>query len=312
LPALSRVASAQSYPSRPITIIVPTPPGGATDSVARVLAEHMRTTLGQSLIVENVAGASGTLGSRRAARAAPDGYTICLGGWAFNVLNAAIFTLPVDLSKDFEPIAIVEFHSFMLAAKKTLPPKDLRELIGWLKTKPNDVTFGTTGAGGISTVGAVLFQRESDTKLRLVPYRGLSLALQDLVKGQIDLMLDFPAPVLPLVRAGSINAYAVTAKRRLAAAPEIPTTAEAGLPGFQMSSWLAFFAPKGTPKVIVDRLNGATVEALADAGVRRRFADLGIDVPAREQQTPEALAALQQAEIERWWPIIKAAGIKAE
>ncbi len=311
LPAVSRVARAQNYPSRPITIIVPTPAGGATDAVARVLAEHMRTSLGQPVLVENVAGASGTIGSSRAVRAAPDGHTICLGGWAFNVLNGAIFTLPYDLAKDFEPVGVVERHSFMIAAKKDLPAKDLKELIAWLKANPERATFGTTGAGGISTVGAVFFQRESGTKLRLVPYRGLSVALQDLVAGQIDLMLDFPATVLPLVRAGTVKAYAVTAENRLPAAPEIPTAIESGLPGFLMSSWLAFFAPKGTPKAIIDTLSAATIEALADPAIHSRYAVLGADIPPRGEQTPAALAALQKAEIERWHPIIKAAGIKA-
>ena len=303
---------AQPYPSRAITMIVPTPPGGATDAVGRILAEGMRATLGQSVVIENVAGASGTIGTTRAVRAAPDGYTICLGGWAFNVLNGAIFTLPYDVLKDFEPVALVELHSFAIAAKKAMPANDLKELIAWLKANPDKGTFGTTGAGGISTVGAVSFQKESGTKLRMVPYRGLSLAMQDLVTGQIDMMIDFPATVLPQARAGNIKALAVTSKNRLAAAPEIPTADEAGLPGFHMSSWLAFFAPKGTPKAIVDKLNAAAVDAMADATIRRRFADLWADLPTREQQTPEALASLHKAEIDKWWPIIKAAGIKAE
>jgi tripartite-type tricarboxylate transporter receptor subunit TctC len=305
-------ANADAFPSRPITIIVPTPAGGATDAVARVLAERMRVSLGQPVTVENVAGASGTIGTSRAVRAVPDGYTICLGGWAFNVLNGAIFTLPYDVAKDFEPVGVVERHSFMIAGKKDLPAKDLRGLIGWLKANPDKVTFGTTGSGGISTVGAVFFQRESGTKLRLVPYRGLSIAMQDLVAGQIDLMIDFPATILPLARAGSIKAYVATSESRLAAAPEIPTAHEAGLPGFQMSSWLAFFAPKATPKAIVDKLNAATIEALADPAIQRRFAALGADIPSRDEQTPEALAARQKADIEKWWPIIKAAGIKVQ
>jgi tripartite-type tricarboxylate transporter receptor subunit TctC len=312
LPAVVRTAAGQSFPSRPITIIVPTPPGGATDAVARVLAERMRQSLGQPVLVENVAGASGTIGTNRAVRAAPDGYTIVVGGWAFNVLNGAIFTLPYDPAKDFEPVGVIERHSFMIAGRRDLPANDLKELITWLKAQPGQATFGTTGAGGISTVGAVFFQNESGTKLRLVPYRGLSVALQDLVAGQIDLMLDFPSSVLPLVRAGSIKAFAVTAPSRLPAAPDIPAAAEAGLPGFTMSSWLAFFAPKGTPKPIVDALSAANVEALADPSVARRYASLGADVPPREEQTPEGLAALHQAEVVRWHPIIKAAGIKVD
>ena len=308
----SAPVAAQTYPSHPITIIVPTPAGGATDAVARVLAERMRLSLGQPVTVENAAGASGTIGTSRAVRAAPDGYTICLGGWAFNVLNGAIFTLPYDVAKDFEPVGVVERHSFMIAGKKDLPAKDLRELIAWLRANPDKATFGTTGSGGISTVGAVFFQRESGTKLRLVPYRGLSIAMQDLVAGQIDLMIDFPATIMPLARAGSIKAYVATSKTRLAAAPEVPTAHEAGLPGFQMSSWLAFFAPKGTPKAIVDKLNAAAVEALADPAIQARYASLGADIPSRDEQTPAALAVRQKADIEKWWPIIKAAGIKAK
>ena len=305
-------ASAQSYPSRPVTIIVPTPAGGATDVIARVLAERMRTTLGQPVLVENVAGASGAIGTGRTARAAPDGYTICVGGWAFNVLNGAIFTLPFDVQKDFEPVGVIERHSFMIAGRRDLPAKDLKELIAWLKANPENATFGTTGAGGISTVGAVFFQRESGTKLRLVPYRGLSVAMQDLVAGQIDMMLDFPATVMPLVRAGSIKAYAATSPSRLPSAPDVPTAVESGLPGFQMTSWLSFFAPKGTPKAVTDALSAALVEALADPAIVRRYAELGADIPPREQQTPAGLAALQAAEIDKWWPIIKAAGIKAK
>ena len=312
LPVTAHGAFAQSFPSRPITVIAPTPPGGATDAVARVLGERMRATLGQPVVVENVAGASGTLGTGRAVRAAPDGYTICVGGWAFNVLNGAIFTLPYDLAKDFEPIGVIERHSFMIAGRRDFPAKDMQELIAHLKASPETATFGVTGSGGISTVGAVFFQRESGTKLRLVPYRGLSVALQDLVAGQIDLMLDFPGTVLPLVRAGSIKAYAVTANKRLPSAPEIPTAIEAGLPGFHMSSWLSFIAPRGTPKPVIDALTGALIEALADPEVRRRYVDFGADIPPPEEQTPQGLAALQRAEIETWHPIIRTAGIKVK
>lgn len=312
LPATARGTFAQAYPSRPISVIAPTPPGGATDAVARILGERMRVTLGQPFVVENVAGASGTLGTNRAVRAAPDGYTICVGGWAFSVLNGAIFTLPYDLANDFEPIGVIERHSFMIAARRDFPAKDLQELIALLKASPETTTFGVTGSGGISTVGAVFFQKESGTKLRLVPYRGLSVALQDLVAGQIDLMLDFPGTVLPLVRAGTVKAYAVTATSRLPSAPEIPTAIEAGLPGFRMMSWLSFMAPKGTPKPVIDTLSAALIEALADPEVRRRYVDYGADIPPREEQTPEGLAALQRAEVERWHPIIRTAGIKVK
>jgi tripartite-type tricarboxylate transporter receptor subunit TctC len=312
--ALGNVATAaeQAYPSRPITIVVPFAAGGPTDTIARIMAEHMRVSLGQPVTLENVAGAAGSIGAGRVARAAGDGYTLIIGVWGTHVLNGAIYALQYDLLKDFEPVSLLASNPMVIVAKKAMPAKDLMELIAWLKANPDKASAGTTGTGGASHIAALFFQRETGTRFQLVPYRGLAPAMQDLVAGQIDLMLDNPATSLSQARAGTIKAYATTAKTRLAAAPDIPTADEAGLPGFNVSQWTALWAPKGTPKDIIAKLNAAIVQSLADANVRVRLADLGQDIPPREQQTPEALRAYQQAEIEKWWPIIKAAGIKAE
>jgi tripartite-type tricarboxylate transporter receptor subunit TctC len=306
------IAAEQVYPSRPITIVVPFAAGGPTDTIARIVAEHMRVSLGQPVILENVAGAAGSIGAGRVARAARDGYTLVIGVWGTHVLNGAIYALQYDLLKDFEPISLLASNPMVIVAKKVMPAKDLMELIAWLKANPDRASAGTTGTGGASHVAAIFFQKETGTRFQFVPYRGLAPAMQDLVAGQIDLMIDNPATSLPQARAGTIKAYATTAKARLAAAPDIPTADEAGLPGFNVSQWTALWAPNGTPKDIIAKLNEAVVEALADTNVIARLADLGQYIPPREQQTPEALRAYQKAEIEKWWPIIKAAGIKAE
>jgi tripartite-type tricarboxylate transporter receptor subunit TctC len=306
------MAAEQVYPSRPITMVVPFAAGGPTDTIARTMAEHMRVSLGQPVILEHVAGAAGSIGAGRVARAAGDGYTLVVGVWGTHVLNGAIYPLQYDLSKDFEPISLLASNPMVIVAKKAMPAKDLMELIAWLKANPDKASAGTTGAGGASHVAALFFQKETGTRFQFVPYRGLAPAMQDLVAGQIDMMVDNPASSLPQARAGTIKAYATTAKARLAAAPDIPTANEAGLPGFNVSQWTALWAPKGTPKDIIARLNKAVVESLADPTVLARLADLGQHIPPREQQTPEALRTYQQAEIEKWWPIIKAAGIKPE
>jgi tripartite-type tricarboxylate transporter receptor subunit TctC len=272
----------------------------------------MRGWLNQSVIIENVSGASGNIGVGRVARAASDGATLSLGSWPTHVLNAAIFTLPYDPLTDFEPVALVAAQPLFVIAKKALPANDLRELIAWLKANPDKATQGTGGVGATSHVAGVFFQQVSGTRFALVPYRGAGPAMQDLVAGQIDMMIDPASNTLPQVRAGRIKAYAVTEKNRLSAAPEIPTVDEAGLPGFHILNWQGFFAPKGTPTAVVARLNAVIAEALADPAVRARLADLGQEIFPRDQQTPEALAARQKAEIEKWWPIIKAAGIKGE
>jgi len=306
------IAAEQVYPSRPITIVVPFAAGGPTDTIARIMAEHMRVSLGQPIILENVAGAAGSIGAGRVARAAGDGYTLVAGVWGTHVVNGAIYALQYDLLTDFEPISLLASNPMMIVAKKVIPANDLRELIAWLKTNPDKASAGTTGTGGASHVAAIFFQRETGTRFQFVPYRGLAPAMQDLVAGQIDLMVDNPATSVPQVRAGTIKAYATTATARLAAAPDIPTAEEAGLPGFNVSQWTALWAPKRTPKDIIAKLNEGVVKALADSSVLARFADLGQYIPPREQQTPEALRAYQETEIGKWWPIIKAAGIRAE
>lgn len=306
-------AFAEVYPARPITLIVPFPAGGPTDVVGRILAERMRGTLSQSVIVENSTGAGGTVGVGRVARAAPDGYTLGLGIWSTHVVNGAIYTLPYNLTKDFKPVTpISREFGMVITARKTLAAKDLRELIAWLKTNPDRALFGTGGVGTPQHVAGVLFQNLTNTRFQFVHYRGAAPATQDLLAGQIDLLFDSPTTSLPQVHAGSIKAYAVTAKSRLAAAPDIPTVDEAGLPGMYLSVWFGLWAPKGTPNEVIARLNLAAKGALADPATQSRLADLAQEVFPPDQQTPEALAAVQKADIEKWWPIIKAAGIKAE
>jgi len=305
-------AFAEVYPARPITIVVPFPAGGPTDALGRILAEPMRASLGKPLIIENVASAGGTIGVGRVARALPDGYTIALGIWSTHVVNAAIYTLHYDVVKDFEPIALLANTAHLIEAKNAVPANDLTGLIAWLKANPDKALFESAGVGSPSHIGGVLFQQLTGTRFQFVHYRGGAPATQDLVAGQTDFDLGAPVTSLPHVRAGSIKAFAVTARSRLASAPDIPTVDEAGLPGFYFTAWVAFFAPKGTPKPIIDKLNAAAVEALAAPEVRARFADLEFEPFPREEQTPEALAAVQKADIEKWWPIIKAAGIKAE
>jgi tripartite-type tricarboxylate transporter receptor subunit TctC len=311
LPAMSRIARAQAYPSRPITIIVPYPAGGGADAVARVMAERMRTFLGQPIIIENVAGASGSIGTGRVARAVPDGYTLSIGNWSTHVANGASYALPYNVLSDFEPVALHQVFYLILVAKKALPANNLNELIAWLKANPDKASSGNTGVGGQGHLAGILFQSLTGTRFQHVPYRGNALAMQDLIAGQIDLIFADPTAVAQ-IRAGTVKAFAVTAGHRLPAVPDIPTAAEAGLAGFSLANWNGIFAPKGTPKEIIGKLNGAVSSTMADASVVQKLVDLGSEIPSREQQTPEAVAAFQKAEIERWWPIIKAAGIKGE
>jgi tripartite-type tricarboxylate transporter receptor subunit TctC len=309
LPVMPHIASAQTYPTRPITMIVPVAAGGPTDVVGRVVAERMRKSIGHPIIIENIGGADGSIGVGRAARARPDGYTIDLGSMSTHVLNGVFYSLQYDVLNDFTPISPLGTYSQVLFARKTMPGKDLRELIAWLKANPNKASAAVSTAG-LRLVTA-LFLKETGTQFALVPYRGGIPAVQDLAAGQIDLLFG-DLGQLPLVRAGSIKAYAVTSDTRLALAPDIPTFAEMGLPAVSYSGWFGLFAPKGTLKEIIGKLNAAAVEALADPAVRSRITDLGMEVFPRERQTPEALGALVKADAERWWPIIKELGIKAE
>jgi tripartite-type tricarboxylate transporter receptor subunit TctC len=305
-------APAQVYPSRPITMVVPFAAGGPVDTVARILSEPMRATLGQSIIVENVTGAAGSIGVGRVARAAPDGYTLSIGHWSTHVVNGAIYPLPYDLLRDLEPIVLLPSNPMIVVSKSAVPAKNLNEFVGWIKANEGKVSAGTAGAGSATHVAGVYFQNITGTRFQFVPYRGTGPALQDLVAGQIDFIVDQASNSLQHVRDGKIRAYAVTASARLPSAPDIPTVAEAGLPSLDISVWYGLWAPKGTPKEIIAKLNAAAVQALSEPAVRQRFAELGLDMPPRDRLTPEALAAYQKAEIEKWWPVIKDANIKTE
>jgi tripartite-type tricarboxylate transporter receptor subunit TctC len=309
--AMPRMAAAQSYPSHPMTLIVPYPAGGGADAVARVIAERMHAFLGQPIIIENVGGAGGSTGTGRVARAAPDGYTLGIGNWSTHVVNAAVSVLPYDVVSDFQPVALLIRFPLVLVARKELPANNLAELIAWLKANPDKASAGTTGVGSSGHLAGILFQSITGTRFQNVPYRGNAVALQDLLAGQIDLIFNDQS-ALPLERAGTVKALAVTWSNRLSAAPEIPTADEAGLAGFSVSSWNGIFVPKGTPKEIIGKLNDAAVRTLAEAGVLKKLADLGYEISPRDQQMPEALGVLQKADINKWWPIIKGAGIKVE
>jgi tripartite-type tricarboxylate transporter receptor subunit TctC len=302
-------AQAQTYPSRPITLVVPFPPGGSTDSAARIMAERMRLPLGQSIVIENVGGAGGSIGVGRVARAVPDGYTFDIGQWDTHV-GSIIYKLDYDLEKDFEPIALVSNNPQLMVAKKDLPANTLRELVAWMKENPGKINFVNQNAA--ANVTGVLFENLTKQKVQFIPYRGAGPAMTDLVSGTVDLLVVQGAVALPQIRAGKIKALANLSPQRSASMADIPTSDESGVKGLYMSGWFGFWAPKGTPKDIIAKLNAATVEALADPAIQKRFSDLGLDVAPRAQQTPEGLAAFQKEEIDKWWPIIKSSGIGAQ
>jgi tripartite-type tricarboxylate transporter receptor subunit TctC len=305
-------ALADNFPSHPITIVVPFSAGGPSDAMARILAERMKTTLGEVLLIENVTGAGGSIGVGRAVRSPPDGYTISFGHLGTHVANGAIYKLGYDLVADLEPVVLLPSNPMLIVSKNAVPAKSLQELLAWLKARPTPATAGTAGAGSGSHIAGLYFESVSGVKLQYVPYRGTAPAMNDLVAGQIDLIVDQTSNSISQVRAGNIRAYAVTSDKRLESAPDVPTTDEAGLPGFHMTLWSGLWVPKGTPKEIVTKLNAAAVDALTDPAVRKQLENLGLQMPPKDQLAPEALGAWQKAEIEKWWPVIKAANVKME
>jgi tripartite-type tricarboxylate transporter receptor subunit TctC len=312
LPALPKIARAQTFPARPVTLVAPFPAGGPVDTICRILGEHMQRSLGQPFIVEDVAGAAGSVGVGRVARAAPDGYTLIVGQWSTHVANASIYRLPYDTLTDFAPVALVSNNPALIVGRQDLPANTLEELIAWLKANPDKAMQGTQGVGGIGHIGGISFQNLTGTKYQFIPYRGGTPMMQALLSGQVDMLIDTPTTSLPQIRAGTIKGFAVMSKTRLAAMPDLPTVDEAGAPGLYLLQWNAVWAPKGTPADIVARLNSAIVNALADPSVRRKLADLGQEFYPPELQTPEALGAFQKAELEKWSPVITAANIKVE
>jgi len=310
LSALPAFAAAQACPSRAVTMVVPFAAGGPVDTVARILAEPMRRSLGQAIVVESTTGAGGSIGVGRVARATPDGYTLSIGHWSTHVVNGAVYQLNYDLLKDLEPVGMIGGNPMIVVSKPGLAATNLKELVSWVKANQEKVNVGTAGAGSSTHISGIYFQNEIGAKLQFIPYKGTGPAMQDLMGGQIDMMVDQLSNSLPQVKAGRIKGYAITAKERSAAAPDMPTVDEAGMPGLHISIWYGIWAPKGTPREVVAKLNQAVVDALADPDTRKRLGDLGMELVPRERQTPEALGAHQKAEIEKWWPIIKAADIK--
>src|SRR4030081_162520 len=302
-------AQAQTYPSRPITLVVPFPPGGSTDAAARIMAERMRAPLGQPVVIENIGGAGGSIAVGRVARAAPDGYTFDIGQWDTHV-GSIIYKLDYDLEKDFEPIGLISSNPQLMVAKNDLAANSLAELVTWMKANPGKINFVNQNAA--ANVSGVLFENLTKQKVQFIPYRGAGPAMTDLVSGTVDLLVVQGAGALPQIRAGKIKALANLSPTRSASMPDIPTADETGGPRRHMSGWFGFWAPKGTPKDVIAKLNGAMSQALADPATKAKFAELGLDVASKEQQTSEGLAAFQKAEIEKWWPIIKAANVKPE
>ena len=306
------VAAAQGYPTHPVTMIVPFPAGGATDTLARFLAEKMRDILGQPVIIENVAGAAGSIGVGRAVRSAPDGYTLSIGTSTTHMLTGGLYALPFDLLKDLEPVIQIGSEPLLIVGKKNLPADDLKGLIAWLKANPDKASVGIAGVGATGHLTGISFQKETGTTFQFVPYRGNAPAMTDLLAGQIDFMIEPSSNFKSLIAAGSVKPFAITGRTRLPSSPNIPIADEAGLPGFFASLWYGLWVPRDTSKDIIAKLNATLVQVLADPAVKQRLEDLGIQIAPLAQQSPEALRALKKAEAERWWPIIKASNIRAE
>jgi tripartite-type tricarboxylate transporter receptor subunit TctC len=308
----SGIAAAQPYPSRPITVIVPFAAGGATDGLARYLAEQIRPILGQAFVIENVAGAAGTLGVGRAVRSPADGYTLSIGTSTTHMLTGGLYALPFDLLRDLEPVILIGSEPLLIVGKKAFPADDLKGMIAWLKANPDKASVGIAGVGATGHLTGISFQKETGTNFQFVPYRGNGPAMQDLVSGQIDFMIEPSSNFRSLLAAGSVKPLAVTGKARLKSSPDIPTADEAGLPGFVTTLWYGLWVPKDTPKEIIAKLNATMMQVLGDPSVQKRFGELGIEIAPPLQQSPEALHSYQKQEAERWWPIIKASGIKVE
>ena len=310
--AWADMAAAQNYPTRAMTMIVPFPAGGATDTLARFLAEKMRAVLGQPVIIENVAGAAGSLGVGRAVRSAADGYTLSIGTSTTHMLTGGLYALQFDLLKDLEPVIQIGSEPLLIVGRKSLPADDLKGLIAYLKTNPDKASVGIAGVGATGHLTGISFQKETGTRFQFVPYRGNAPGMQDLLAEQIDFMIEPSSNFKSLVGAGSVKPYAITGRTRLPSSPDIPTADEAGVAGFFASLWYGLWVPKDTPKDIIAKLNATMVQMLADPSVQKRFDELGIQITPLAQQSPEALRGFQKAEAERWWPIIKASNLKAE
>ena len=310
--AFGGAASAQNYPSRPVTLIVPFSAGGPSDVMARILAERMKVALGETVLIENVTGAGGSIGTGRAVRSPPDGYTVSFGHLGTHVANGAIYKLSYDLVADLDPVVLLPSNTMIVVTKNAVPAKSLTELLSWLKARTEPAAAGTAGAGSGSHIAGLYFENITGIKLQYVPYRGTGPAMNDLVAGQIDLIVDQLSNSINQVRAGTIRGYAVTDTKRAESASDIPTADEAGLPGFHMTLWSGLWVPKGTPKEIIAKLNVAAVEALNDPGVRKQLENLGLQMPPKDQLSPQALGDWQKAEIAKWWPMIKAANVKVD
>jgi tripartite-type tricarboxylate transporter receptor subunit TctC len=312
LAAAASAGAQETYPVRPITLVVPYPAGGVTDTLARLLADRMKQSLGQPLVVENVGGAGGSIGVGRIARGTPDGYAVVIGSSETHALNAVALNLSYDVVADFEPVVQLPAYPFLIVSPNSVPATTLEEFVAWIKANPDKVTQGTVGYGTIQHMCGVVMQKALGVTWQIVPYRGGAPAMQDLLSGQINMMCTASGSFLPLVRAKQIRAYAITMGTRAESAPEIPTADEAGLSGLHLLTWNALYTPKGTPGAVVDRLNAAAVQAMADPAFKKRMVDLALEMPPSDQLTPQALAALQKADIEKWWPLMRAAGIKPQ